>query len=266
VTAIPGPGVLTARADDEDQFLPAEPEGVKLAQNIILDGYHAVIPVNPSEGDPKSRHIDVALVPGRALTGTVVGPDGQPLAGARAAGLGAVPKFFDPSEGKLASPAFTVSGLGAKKSRSVLFIHPEKKLARLVTIRPDEQGPLTARLEAPGTLAGRLLDAEGKPLAGVQVSAQLSFKPEDNKDLPTDIQFNGRFWFKLITGEATTDKDGKFRIEGLVPGLKYLLNVKKEMEFLTDYTREDLTVESGKAKDLGELKAKPPAKEAKERP
>jgi RNA polymerase sigma factor (sigma-70 family) len=266
VTAIPGPGVLTARADDEDQFLPAEVEGIKLAQNIILDGYHAVIPVSPSESDPKSTHIDVALVPGRTLTGTLVGPDGQPLAGARAAGLGAVPKFFDPSEGKLATPSFTVSGLSLKKSRTVLFIHPEKKLARLLAIRPDELGPLTVRLDAPGTLAGRLVDAEGKPLAGVKVSAQLSFKPEDTKDLPADIQFNGQFWSKLITGEATTDKDGKFRVEGLVPGLKYLLNVKKEMEILTDYTRENLTVESGKANDLGELKAKSPAKEAKEKP
>ena len=118
--------------------------------------------------------------------------------------------------------------------------------------------------DGPELALSRLLDAEGKPLAGVQVSAQLSFKPEDNKDLPADVRFNGRFWFKLITGEATTDKDGKFRIEGLVPGLKYLLNVKKEMEFLTDYTRDGLTVESGKANDLGELKAKP--KEAKERP
>jgi protocatechuate 3,4-dioxygenase beta subunit len=266
VTAIPGPGVLTARADDEDQFLPAEPEGIKLAQNIILDGYHAVIPVNPSDSDPKSTHIDVALVPGRALTGTVVGPDGQPLVGARAAGLGAVPKFFDRSEGKLATPSFTVSGLSPKKSRTVLLIHPEKKLAKLLTIRPDDPGPLTVRLEAPGTLVGQLVDAQGKPLAGAQVSALLSFKPEDTKDLPADLRFNGQLWFKLITGEGTTDQNGKFRIEGLVPGLKYLLNVKKEMEILPGYTRDDLTVESGRANDLGELKAMPPAKEAKEQP
>src|SRR5262249_37184655 len=87
VTAIPGPGVLCARADENDRFLAAEVEGVKVAQSVILDGYHAVIPVNPSEKDPKSTQINVALVSGRDMTGTVTGPDGRPLAGVHAAGL-----------------------------------------------------------------------------------------------------------------------------------------------------------------------------------
>ena len=261
VTAIPGPGVLTARADDEDRFLAAEVEGIKLAQGIILDGCHAVIPVNPSEKDPKSLHYDIALVPGRTVAGTVVGPDDRPLGGARAAGLGATPKFFDPSEGKLATASFTVSGLNPKKSRSVLFIHPEKKLAKMRKVRPDEPGPLTMRLEPTGVLVGRIVDAAGKPLAGLKVSTQLSFKPEDYKDLPADLRYNGRLWNQLINKEAMTDKDGKFRLEGLVPGLKYFLNVKNATEFLTGYTREDLSVESGKTKDLGDLKGKPATKE-----
>jgi hypothetical protein len=123
------------------------------------------------------------------------------------------------------------------------------------------------RLEPTGTLVGRVVDAEGKPLAGLKVSTHLSFKPEDYKDLPADLRLNMQFWGKLINGEATTDEDGKFRVEGLVPGLKYLLNVKRGTEFLPSCTREDLAVESGKAKDLGELKDKPPAqKEAKEQP
>jgi RNA polymerase sigma factor (sigma-70 family) len=267
VTAIPGPGVLVATAEDEDRFVAAEVEGIKVAGGIILDGNHAVVPVNPSEKDPKSTHCDVALVPGRAVTGAVTDPDGRTLAGAHAAGLRATPRFFDRTEGKLETATFTVSGLNSKKSRSVLFIHPEKKLAKLLTVRPDEPGPLTARLEPLGALVGRIVDAEGKPLAGLKVSAHRSFKPENYKDLPADLRFNAPLWNKLINGEATTDKDGIFRIEGLVPGLKYLLSVAKGTEFLTGYTRDDLTIESGKVKDLGELKDVPPAKkEAEERP
>jgi RNA polymerase sigma factor (sigma-70 family) len=267
VTAIPGPGVLTARADDDDRFVAAEVEGVKLAQNIILEGYHAIIPVNPSEDDPKSTQIDVALVPGRALGGTVVGPDGQPLAGAHAAGIKGTPSFFDREAGKLDAATFTVSGLHPKRSRSLVVVHPEKKLARSLTVGPDEPGPLTVRLEPTGALAGRVY-AEGKPLAGLKVSTQLSFKPEDYKDLPADLRFNMQFWGKLINGEATTDQDGKFHIEGLVPGLKYVLTVQKEKEFQGVYflVREGLTVESGKARDLGELKPTPPAKDGKEQP
>jgi RNA polymerase sigma factor (sigma-70 family) len=260
VTAIPGPGVLVARADDEDRFVAAEVEGIKLAQSIILDGYHAVIPVNPSGQDPKSTHYDIALVPGRALSGTVLGPDGQPLSGAHAAGLGATPKFFARSEGKLATASFSVRGLSPKKSRTVLLMHPEKRLAKLQIVRPDESDPLTVRLEPLGALTGRVVAANGKPLAGLKVRTQLSFKPENFKNLPTELRFNIQTWSKYINREATTDGDGRFRIEGLVPGVKYLLNVTREMEFLSACTREDLTVEAGKAKDLGELQDKPSAK------
>jgi RNA polymerase sigma factor (sigma-70 family) len=267
VTAIPGPGVLTARADDDDRYLAAEAEGVKVARNVILDGYHAVIPVNLSEKDPKSTHMDVALIPGRALAGTVVGPDGKPVAGAHAAGLAATPQFFDHSAGKLDKATFTVSALHPTKPRTLLVVHPEKKLAKVQTVRPDEAGLLVVRLEPSGALAGRLVDAAGKPLAGLKVSAMLSFNPENSKGLPAELRFNGPTWSKLINGEATTDEQGKFRIDGLVPGLKYLLNVQKEMEFLAGYTRDGLTVEPGKVQDLGEVKDKPPdKKEVKEQP
>jgi RNA polymerase sigma factor (sigma-70 family) len=268
VTAIPGPGVLTARADDDDRFLAAEePTGVKLAQSVILDGYHAVIPVNPSDSDPKSTHIDVALVPGRSLTGTVMGQDSRPLASAHAAGLKATPTFFDPTEGKLAGADFTVSALHPKKPRTVLLVHPDKKLAKLLTVRPDEAGPLTVRLEPLGDLVGRIVDAEGKPRAGLKVMTRLSYKPENFKDLPADLRFNQQSWGKLINREAVTDGEGKFHVEGLVPGLKYHLNVSDGMELLGGYTRDDLTVETGKAKDLGELKDNgSPKKEGKEQP
>jgi RNA polymerase sigma factor (sigma-70 family) len=260
VTAIPGPGVLCARADDEDQFLAAEAEGIKLAKNVILDGYHAVVPVTPSDEDPKSTHIDVALATGRSLSGTVVGPDGQPLAGAHAAGLSATPKFFDRSAGKLDGAAFTVSALHHTKPRALLFVHPEKKLAKMVKVRPDEAGPLVVRLEPSGALAGRFVDAGGKPLAGLKVRALLNYNPEDTRGLPAEVRYNAQAWGKLINGETTTDGKGKFRIDGLVPGLKYLLNVQKEMEFLGGFTRDGLTVEPGKVTDLGELKDKPVAK------
>jgi RNA polymerase sigma factor (sigma-70 family) len=267
VTAIPGPGVLTARADDDDRFLAAEvtPE-VKVAQNVILDGYHAVIPVNPTDSDPKSTHIDVALVPGRSLTGTVLGQDGRPLAEVHAAGLKATPELFDPTEGKLAGAAFTVSALHPKKPRSVVFVHPEKKLAKLLTVRPDEAGPLTVRLEPLGGLIGRTIDAQGKPLAGLKVTLHLSYKPENSRDFPADLRYH-RFWLNLTRREARTDKDGKFHVEGLVPGLKYLLSVTGGTGSFGGCIRDDLTVEAGKAKDLGELKDEGPSKKgAKEQP
>jgi RNA polymerase sigma factor (sigma-70 family) len=267
VTAIPGPGVLCARAEDEDHFLAADVEGIKVGQSVILDGYHAVVPVNPSEKDPKSTRCDIALIPGRAITGSVMDSDGRPLAGAHAAGVGATPQLFDRSAGKLVTATFTVSGLHPKKPRSVLLIHPEKKLAKLLTVRADDAEPLTVRLEPTGALVGRIVDAAGKPLPGHKVSAFLAFNPESYKGVPAELRFNSQSWRPLISGDSTTDVTGKFRIEGLVPGLKYLINVTNGTELVPACTRDDLTVEAGKAKDLGELKDKPSAKkEAQDRP
>jgi RNA polymerase sigma factor (sigma-70 family) len=258
VVAIPGPGLLVARADDENRFPAAANKGFKIATNLILDGYHAIIPINPSEGEPKSTTRDIALAPGRTLTGTVVGPDGQPLAGAHFGGLSSLPQFtFGRDLSKMATASFTVGGLKPNKARPLFFLHPEKKLSRLMILRGDEKGPITVRLEPLGALTGRLLADDGKPLAGVRVKLALSYLPEDLKDVPKDIQFDFPAWSKLIGGEVLTDKDGTFQVKGLVPGVKYLLNVQRRMEQLTAYTRGHLAVESGKTTRLGDLR--PPA-------
>jgi RNA polymerase sigma factor (sigma-70 family) len=266
VTAVPGPGVLVARAEDEDRFVTADVPEIKLAQPIILDGHHAIIRVSPSETDPKSTHQDITLVPGHSVAGKVVGPDGMPVSGAHAAGLTGAAKIFDPSDGKLPAAEFSVSGLGPKTSRPVLFLHPEKKLGKLLSVGLADGDRITVRLAPLGTLTGRLVTADGKPLAGVRVSMTRSFKPENNKDLPGEVRFNTQTWNKLIGREGKTDSDGKFRFEGLVPGLKYRLYAAHDLGNVDAWTWEDVTVEAGKTKDLGDLTGKPAAKGGKLQP
>jgi RNA polymerase sigma factor (sigma-70 family) len=260
VTAIPGPGLLLARADDDTRYLVAEPVGIKAASNIILQGtYHALITINPSDKDPRSTTRDIALVAGKTVTGTVLGPDGRPLAGARAAGLSGIVQFsFGREPEKLPTASFTAGGLDPQKPRALVFIHPEKKLAKVQHPRGSEAGPLQVRLEPLGALAGRILDAAGKPLPGVSVTIMLSYRPEDYKGLPYDLLIDRQTWGKVTDVTATTDAGGQFRARGLVPGLKYMLRVKRGAQFLP-FAREDLAVESGKTKDLGDLREQAPA-------
>jgi protocatechuate 3,4-dioxygenase beta subunit len=260
VTAIPGPGVLCAQADDSDRYLPADAKGFNVG-NHILDGYHAVIAVNASESDPKSTHLNFTVEPGRSVKGTVLDPDGRPLAGANAAGFSAVPEFGGRSPEKMATAEFTASALHPTKQRLLLFVHPAKKLGRVFTIPAGTSEPLRIRLEPLGSLAGRVVDAEGKPLAGRKVTVNLSVEAEDFQSLPAEVRFNYPTWQKVIGGEETTDQDGKFRVEGLVPGLKYMLGVHKEAEQFPDFLRKNLTVQSGRVTDLGEVRAKKEASE-----
>jgi protocatechuate 3,4-dioxygenase beta subunit len=258
VVAIPGPGYLTVSADDKIRYLGAKLEGLKgFPPASIPEQWNAIIPINPSTDDPKSMACDIFLEPGRIISGNVVGPDDKPLEGAYAIGLAGVPIFWGFADAKLAKATFTAGGLDPARPRSLFFFHAEKKLAKVQPVRGDEKEPVTVRLEPLGAVAGRLLDAAGKPRAGLHVAVMHSVEQTDYKGLPLELIFDYPSWTKLIDGEATTDGEGRFRIEGMVPGLKYLLNVKDGNTILEGYTKGDLTFEPGKAKDLGDLKDKP---------
>ena len=67
-------------------------------------------------------------MPGRTIAGRVVDPDGQPVRGARVAGLG-----FDDREPHyevLDDAQFTVRGVSPDEPRNLLFLHPQKRLGR----------------------------------------------------------------------------------------------------------------------------------------
>jgi hypothetical protein len=270
VLAIPGPGMLCIRAQDEDHYpevdLPNWDGSIlkTVGGGLHPSQFHAVVPINPSEDEPKSTVCDIALEPGRTRTGKVVGPDGQLLAGTVVAGLTPLPRFprhqfpgSAPRPQGLEGADFTVLGLNQHKDRNVVFFHPDKKLGKVQPVRADGDDPLTVRLEPLGGVAGRVLDAQGRPWAGLTVRVELTRLITAYKDLPWELTLKMRPVMDLV---QTTDREGKFRIDGLLPGLKYNV-VVSEGELtpakpgVTAYV-ENLSVESGKTRDLGDLKSK----------
>jgi hypothetical protein len=221
---------------------------------------YPIVRIDVSEKDEKSGVCAIALRPAHSLGLNVTGPDGKPVSGAYAAGLHAVWQFGRRTE-KVQGDSARVHGLTPKDEHAVMFIHPEKKLARVQKVTVEDKEPLTVRLEPMGALAGRVLDSAGRPRPGVNVkasyrAAELEEARKAGKDyegLPRELLFDYPAWAAILNREVTTDKDGKFRIDGLIPGLKYDLGVN-------DGTPEDvlrrerLTVEPGKANDLGDLK------------
>jgi RNA polymerase sigma factor (sigma-70 family) len=254
VAAVPGPGLLCARAQ-EDRFVRAEVEGLgaKLPEFLTLASFHAIIPVEPSEKDPRALTVAVALDPGKALSGTVLGPDGKPLDGVFAAGLSGAysPANGSPPKPRLTGAAFTAVGLG--RPRTLVFWHEEKKLARAVLVRGDERGPLTVRLEPLGSATGRLVDAEGRPQAGVKVQAL--YGGRQSQTLPGELSpaLEGLIPPALPLGEATTDPHGRFQLRGLISGLKYDLVAVKVGAKVVKLV-EEVGFPPGEAKDLGDVK------------
>jgi hypothetical protein len=59
--------------------------------------------------------------------------------------------------------------------------------------------------------------------------------------------FGGRSRLRYLLS-GTTDADGKFRVEGLIPGLKYELLVVKQM-----ILKKGLSAASGQTRDVGQI-------------
>jgi len=109
---------------------------------------------------------------------------------------------------------------------------------------------LTVRLQPWGTIAGRIVDDEGQPRGGLamdDINGTFPEPPLDQGILPGGVTSLG----------IPIGRDGRFRVEGLVPGLKYGASAGAGPMFHGELFR-DVTVAPGEVKDLGDLKLVPP--------
>jgi len=151
---------------------------------------------------------DIELEPANSLPVKVQDDDGKPLAGAVVAGqgirAGARPRTCE-------ADTCPVYRLEPEKPRVVVFYHPERKLVGTLTLKGDEKDSVI-KLGAFGSAKGRLLNAGGKPAAGVAV--ELRYTDPAAQDTHAIIHKDAR---------VVTDKDGAFAIDGLIPGIEFKL-------------------------------------------
>ena len=216
VVTLPGRGLLAVRALSDhcllevgaDQIKGRDEQGFYWTDPHLLgaNAYHTLVELDPSK-DAVSLTCNLAVDPGRTLTGRILGPDGKPLAGARPFGL---LSYNDGSweHEALKSADFTAYGLKVGEPRKLMFIHEGLKLAGYCVVRGDEPGPNTVKLEPWSTVTGRLVTSDSLPRGDVDFYFGYRFKPDIMLGFPPKPSYR-------------SDKDGKFRIEGLVPGLRY---------------------------------------------
>jgi hypothetical protein len=151
---------------------------------------------------------------------------------------------MSPNMVRLTSAAFTAVALDPKQPRPLFVRHDEKKLAGFVMAKGDESGPLIVRLQPAGTVTGRLVDEDGRPRSG-GVRINVSYGKG---------QFGRRYFFTFLT--PAPGDDGRFRVEGLIPGVAYDLGVRTA-DTLFDFDRpaKDLKLQPGETRDLGDVRA-----------
>ncbi len=254
---LPGHGLLTFRADQlnyrSSVGAPTIP-GYDLARNEIpIRGrniragiYHVLAEVNL---DPKAEsvNLDLQVDPGRSLKIHVIDPEGQPINGLTAEGTIAMGQNH-PAE--VAGSIVEVVGLDPSRPRRVTVFHQGRKLVGSVWLKGDEAGPLTIKLQPWGTVVGRIIDDRADQSRPLALSA-------GSNTPPTKLEEIGIFPQGTIGGGVAADKEGRFRIEGLVPGLKYAATALIFREIIIGDLFKDVTITPGEVKDLGDLKVLP---------
>jgi RNA polymerase sigma factor (sigma-70 family) len=229
-------GVGAEKYKDRDQYghLATSPP-------CLAIGYHTLVEVEAAP-DAESVECPVVLDPGRTLTGTVLGPDDRPLAGARICGVKSYAYTYWEGE-PLNTAEFKVFGLSPARPRRLLFLHEGQHLAGSLLVRGDEKAAPTVKLEPWGAVTGRLVTGTGQPPADAELRFLFGAKFDDSDD--------GSHPSRTFP----VAKDGSFRVEGLVPGVKYNLAIMQKGRF-TGYVFQNFSMKCGETKDLGEVQPK----------
>jgi len=253
VVALPGRGVIGFRCRQDGyrehyrgrvgaEAIKGYDPGAKVFRteptNCEVGTYHVVAELNLDSGSATAT-LDIQVDPGRTLVVNPVDPEGRPVAGTMAAG---VDDLFPWSEHSQPSAKVEVHGLDPGQRRRVTITHAGRKLIGSIYLKGDETGPLTLRLQPYGTLTGRIIDDNGQPSGGLRLFNTEGVwppRPAEQGILPAGDNDG-----------IHTGPDGRFRVEGLVPGLRY---GGSAAEGRGEVFR-DVTVASGEVKDLGDLK------------
>ncbi len=222
-------------AGDPDRPLPFFSYGIP---------YHSYVSIEPKP-DSQELACEIRLEPSREKTGKVTGPDGQPLSGATISGLS--DPFDRPRE--LKTDSFTIETLAPERSRYIWANHAQKKLAGVLSVSSATQDPVTLALEPWGIATGRVVDSDGQPLSGIQINAAY-------RDGKNDIVI--RDYGQPSNARTLSDDEGRFRLEGLIPGLKTeLLFQRKGSSFVGTGQLEGFSLKPGETHDVGEIAVKP---------
>jgi hypothetical protein len=258
LVGLPGRGLLATRASGEGYCMAVGADKIKGLDEeghfrtfpylLYARNFHTLVEVNPAE-KADALAVEVVLDPGQTLSGSVLGPDGKPLTGVLVSGLTSNDSW-QPQPLKTAE--FKLTGLEQGQPRLLQFAHPEKSLAGFLVVKGNEKGPLRVKLGPAGTLTGRLVLPEGKPVKNVEIFALMAPSTARPGSAKPDLE-TGSFY----TPRIYPAKDGKFRIDGLAPGLKYTLGILSGRYLLENSAAKNLTFKAGEKKDLGDVQVKP---------
>ena len=262
MTVPPGEGMICAVVRGKDlpysraRLRPADkgkgiggPEDGETIQ--IPLGFFDVYQMIDIPADAESFPVELVLTRGETRKGKLVGPTGKPVTGAQCYGYGGTTRPWAPVK-TLEGDEFEVFGLQASHPRLVAFAHRDLGLVGSIVIDDKvlkDGAPLVVRIERPGSIKGRLIDEDGLPLRGVSFMIRLE-GPYGQAANRTGLWPDGVNW--------TSDSEGRFRIDGLQPGLKTTIDLsgRNRPGYLLNSggVFREIVVRPGEVRDVGDVR------------
>ena len=255
LVGLPGRGIVTANLDemrrgwcvtgfgvDKVPGFEATKQGFPTVPETVYP--HMVNSLAAVDAKDAQVTTDLRITGGRTVRGLIVDPNGRPITGAEVQGSVGSDVYFV----GLPAARFSIPAVEPGRPRPYFFVHREKNLAVTATLKGDEAEGFTVKLQPAATVTGRLLDPNGEPLADTAISGR--FEPGQ---LGLLMGWSGFF-------NGLTDRDGRFKIAGLVPGVRVSARVMRNYT-LAEQVFDARTFQPGQVVDLGDIRTKPGTEE-----
>jgi beta-lactamase regulating signal transducer with metallopeptidase domain len=182
-------------------------------------------------GRPFFEHVE--LRPGQPITGRVETPDGQPAAGVKLLAYSVTDEAGTFEYGSFARARTDDQGqfrvVLTTPGHAVFWLLPEKYAPSRHLVKDNKRGDLGVfGLQKGISFKGKVVDAQGKALAGLWVNAERRRGPDDD-------ELNNLRVADALNRSALTNDQGEFEMAPLPPGT---YEVRPD-EYSRDSTRED---------------------------
>jgi len=165
--------------------------------------------------------------------------EGKPLSGLTVCG----------APNRIAGDGCTICCEEKELPRLLVFYQAKRKLAGTLTLRAGNHLPPVVKLRPMGSVKGRVLDADGKPLANVTVDPL--YRNRQAEDIDRVLH---------ETTQSVTDATGAFTLDELMPELPFALSFRRGKRRFQREEKADaatIQVKPSERRDLGAIQVKP---------